>query len=118
MSWIVHGRKAVAPGALAEPVRCSDGLERADHGLDVAQQLCTVDVRVELEAARQPAETHIPDHQYHREQHARGEQALGQPPQGEQVEDDSFLLMFNAHTESVTFTVPVRDSTMGAMRFT
>ena len=27
-------------------------------------------------------------------------------PQGEQVEDDSFLLLFNAHTESVTFTVP------------
>ncbi|MDJ0924730.1 MAG: glycogen debranching protein GlgX [Acidimicrobiia bacterium] len=27
-------------------------------------------------------------------------------PRGEQVEDDSFLLLFNAHTEPVTFTVP------------
>jgi glycogen operon protein len=27
-------------------------------------------------------------------------------PRGEQVADDSFLLLFNAHTESVTFTVP------------
>ena len=25
---------------------------------------------------------------------------------GEKVEDDSFLIMFNAHTEAVTFTVP------------
>ena len=27
-------------------------------------------------------------------------------PQGEQVEDDSFLLLFNAHTAPVTFTIP------------
>jgi glycogen operon protein len=27
-------------------------------------------------------------------------------PQGERVEDDSFLLMFNAHTAPVTFTIP------------
>ena len=27
-------------------------------------------------------------------------------PKGEKVEDDSFLLLFNAHTEPVTFTVP------------
>jgi len=27
-------------------------------------------------------------------------------PQGEKVEDDSFLILFNAHTKAVTFTVP------------
>jgi glycogen operon protein len=27
-------------------------------------------------------------------------------PRGELVEDDSFMLLFNAHTRAVTFTVP------------
>jgi glycogen operon protein len=35
-----------------------------------------------------------------------GKAMLTPGPQGERVEDDSFLLLFNAHTEAVTFTVP------------
>ena len=35
-----------------------------------------------------------------------GKAMLTPGPRGERVEDDSFLLLFNAHTEAVTFTVP------------
>jgi glycogen operon protein len=35
-----------------------------------------------------------------------GKAMPGPGPQGEKVEDDSFLLLVNAHTETVAFTVP------------
>ena len=37
-----------------------------------------------------------------------GEEIADRTPQGEQIVDDSFLLLFNAHHEDVTFTLPTR----------
>jgi glycogen operon protein len=37
-----------------------------------------------------------------------GQEIAAPGPQGERVEDDSFLLLFNAHHEDVTFTLPTR----------
>jgi isoamylase len=37
-----------------------------------------------------------------------GQEIADRTAQGGQVEDDSFLLMFNAHYEDVTFTIPTR----------
>jgi glycogen operon protein len=37
-----------------------------------------------------------------------GEEILTRTPYGEQIVDDSFLLLFNAHYESVSFQLPAR----------
>jgi isoamylase len=37
-----------------------------------------------------------------------GEEIPSRTPTGEEIADDSFLLLFNAHFESVTFTLPTR----------
>jgi glycogen operon protein len=37
-----------------------------------------------------------------------GQEIADRTPQGEQIEDDSFLLLFNSHHEDVTFTTPAR----------
>jgi isoamylase len=37
-----------------------------------------------------------------------GQEIADRTPQGEPIEDDSFLLLFNAHHEDVTFAVPAR----------
>jgi glycogen operon protein len=37
-----------------------------------------------------------------------GQEIADHDEQGRQIEDDSFLLMFNAHHEDVTFTIPTR----------
>jgi glycogen operon protein len=37
-----------------------------------------------------------------------GQEIAAPGPHGEKVEDDSFLLLFNAHHEDVTFTLPTR----------
>jgi glycogen operon protein len=37
-----------------------------------------------------------------------GQEIAGAGPHGEKVEDDSFLMLFNAHHEDVTFTLPTR----------
>jgi glycogen operon protein len=37
-----------------------------------------------------------------------GQEILSQTPRGGQISDDSFLLLFNAHHEPVTFTLPTR----------
>ena len=37
-----------------------------------------------------------------------GEEIADRGPRGEPVSDDSFLLLFNAHYEDVTFRLPVR----------
>jgi isoamylase len=37
-----------------------------------------------------------------------GQEIADRTPQGEPIEDDSFLLLFNAHYEDMTFTLPAR----------
>jgi glycogen operon protein len=37
-----------------------------------------------------------------------GDEIAGRTPRGEPIADDSFLLLFNAHYEDMTFTLPVR----------
>ena len=37
-----------------------------------------------------------------------GQEIAAPGPRGERVEDDSFLMLFNAHHEDVTFTLPTR----------
>jgi isoamylase len=37
-----------------------------------------------------------------------GQEIADRSAQGEPIEDDSFLLLFNAHYEDVTFTMPAR----------
>jgi glycogen operon protein len=37
-----------------------------------------------------------------------GQEIAAPGPHGERVEDDSFLLLFNAYHEDVTFTLPTR----------
>ncbi|HYZ29757.1 MAG TPA: hypothetical protein VE570_11910, partial [Thermoleophilaceae bacterium] len=37
-----------------------------------------------------------------------GQEIAGPGPHGEKVEDDSFLMLFNAYHEDVTFTLPTR----------
>jgi isoamylase len=37
-----------------------------------------------------------------------GDEIPSRTPQGEEIVDDSFLLLFNAHSEPVTFTLPTR----------
>jgi glycogen operon protein len=37
-----------------------------------------------------------------------GQEIADRSPRGEPIEDDSFLLLFNAHHEDVTFTIPAR----------
>jgi isoamylase len=37
-----------------------------------------------------------------------GDEIAGRTPHGEPIADDSFLLLFNAHYEDMTFTLPVR----------
>ncbi|HEX7582943.1 MAG TPA: hypothetical protein VF321_07630, partial [Gaiellaceae bacterium] len=37
-----------------------------------------------------------------------GQEIPSRTPHGEEIVDDSFLLLFNAHFESVTFTLPTR----------
>ena len=37
-----------------------------------------------------------------------GEEIADRTPHGEPIVDDSFLLLFNAHHEDVTFTLPAR----------
>jgi glycogen operon protein len=37
-----------------------------------------------------------------------GQEIADRNAQGQVIEDDSFLLMFNAHHEDVTFTIPTR----------
>jgi isoamylase len=37
-----------------------------------------------------------------------GDEIAGRTPRGEPIADDSFLLLFNAHHEDMTFTLPVR----------
>ena len=39
-----------------------------------------------------------------------GKAIAGRGPRGERIEDDGFLLLFNAHSESVEFTLPPVDS--------
>ena len=37
-----------------------------------------------------------------------GQEIADRTPRGEPIEDDSFLLLFNAHHEDMTFTLPAR----------
>jgi glycogen operon protein len=37
-----------------------------------------------------------------------GQEIADRTPRGDAIEDDSFLLLFNAHHEDVTFTIPTR----------
>src|SRR4051812_49663662 len=37
-----------------------------------------------------------------------GQEIADRTPQGEHIEDDSFLLLFNGHHEDVTFMLPAR----------
>jgi isoamylase len=37
-----------------------------------------------------------------------GQEIADRTERGEHIEDDSFLLLFNAHHEDVTFTIPTR----------
>jgi glycogen operon protein len=37
-----------------------------------------------------------------------GQEIADRTPQGGQIEDDSFLLLFNSHHEDITFTIPAR----------
>jgi glycogen operon protein len=37
-----------------------------------------------------------------------GQEIADRTPQGEMIEDDSFLVLFNVHHEDMTFTLPAR----------